>query len=73
MHESNRSSRFKNPCHITSGDKSQLTVMACTCVAGYFISLMIIFDRKNFFDEWVNGEVPGTLYGLSQNGWINNE
>ena len=63
----------KNPCHITSGDKSQLTVMACTCAAGYFIPPMIIFDRKKFVDGWSNGEVPGTLYGLSQNGWINND
>ena len=25
----------KNPSHVTGGDKSQLTVMACTCAAGY--------------------------------------
>ena len=61
----------KNPSHITSGDKSQLTVMACTCAAGYFIPPMIIFDRKKFVDSWA--EVPGTLYGLSQNGWINSQ
>ena len=63
----------KNPSHITSGDKSQLTVMACTCAAGYFIPPMIIFDRKKFVDSWAEGEVPGTLYGLSQNGWINSQ
>ena len=27
----------KYPSHVTCGDKSQLTVMACTCAAGYFI------------------------------------
>jgi len=63
----------KNPSHVTSGDKSQLTVMACTCAAGYFIPPMIIFDRKRFVDTWADGEVPGTLYGLSQNGWINSQ
>lgn len=63
----------KNPSHVTSGDKSQLTVMACTCAAGYFIPPMIIFDRKRFVDAWADGEVPGTLYGLSQNGWINSQ
>ena len=34
---------------------------------------MIIFDRKKFIDSWANGEVLGTLYGLSQNGWINSQ
>ena len=52
----------KNPSHVTGGDKSQLTVMACTCAAGYFIPPMIIFDRKKFIDSWVNGGIPGTLH-----------
>ena len=63
----------KNPSHVTGGDKSQLTEMACTCAAGYFTPPMIIFGRKKFIDSWANGEVPGTLYGLSQNAWINSQ
>ena len=38
---------LQNPCHITSGDKSQLTVMVCTCAAGYFFPSMIILIRKS--------------------------
>ena len=63
----------KYPSHVTSGDKSQLTVMACTCAAGYFIPPIIIFDRKKCIYAWADGEVPGTLYGLSQNVWINSQ
>lgn len=44
----------KNPCQVTAGDKSQLTVMACTCATGYFIPPMIIFDRKKFVDAWAD-------------------
>ena len=63
----------KYPSHVTSEDKSQLTVMACTCAAGYFIPPMIIFDRKKFIKAWADGEVPRTLFGLLQNGWINSQ
>ena len=34
---------------------------------------LVIFDRKNLRPEYTVGEVPGTLYGLSKNGWIDSE
>ena len=33
----------------------------------------VIFDRKTLTPELTKGEIPGTLYGLSSNGWIDME
>ena len=53
--------------------KLQVTVLACTCANGYVIPPFVIFDRKTLNPELTKGEVPGTLYGLSSNGWIDME
>ena len=63
----------KNPSFVTGGDKSQVTVLACTSAAGYTIPPFVIFDRQSLNPSMTKGEVPGTLYGLSHNGWINSE
>ena len=34
---------------------------------------MVLFDRKVLKPELTVGEVPGTLYGLTDNGWSNSE
>ena len=46
---------------------------ACTSTVGYAIPPFIIFDRKTLNPKLTEGEVPGTLYGLSHNGWMNCE
>lgn len=33
----------------------------------------VIFDRKTLNPELTTGDIPGTLYGLSNKGWINQE
>ena len=58
----------KNPSFVTGGDKAQITVLACSSAAGYAIPPFVIFDRKSLNQSMTKGEVPGTLYGLSQNG-----
>ena len=58
---------------ITSGDKSQLTVLACVCASGYPIPPFIIFDRKRLKPEHTVGEISGTLYGLSSKGWVDSD
>lgn len=63
----------KNPTYLTSGTKTQITVMACTCAARYAIPPLIIFDRLTLNEAMAKGEVPGTVYGLSHNGWITRE
>ena len=48
-------------------------MLACSCANGYVIPPFVIFDRKTLSPELTNGEIPGTLYGLSANGWIDME
>ena len=57
----------------TSGDKAQLTVLACVSASGYPLPPLIIFDRKRLKPELTEGQIPGTIYGLSDNGWIDSE
>ena len=63
----------RHPYAITSNDKAQITVLACGRASGYTIPPMVIFDRKSLKPEMTIGEVPGTFYGLSDNGWMDTE
>ena len=63
----------KNPNFVTGGNKTQLTVLACVGAAGYAIPPYVIFDRVTWNPKLAEGEVPGSLYGLSRNGWIDSE
>ena len=58
---------------VTGGDKSQITVVGCVSAGGYQVPPMVIYDRKTLHADMVKGEVGGTLYGLSQKGWIDQE
>ena len=60
----------KHPYAVTSGDTSQITVLACASASGYTIPPMVVFDRKQLQAEMSVGEIPGTFYGLSENGWM---
>ncbi len=57
----------------TSGNKNQVTVVGCVNAAGSAMPPFVIFDAKSLNMEWTVGEVPGTTYGLSANGWIDME
>ena len=59
----------KHATSITTGNKTQITVIACCSAGGRALPPMVIFDRKNLKPEWTLGEVPGTVYGLSSKGW----
>ena len=63
----------KNPSYLTGNSKSQITVLACTSAAGYALPPFVIFARKSINPALTKGEVPGTLYGLSETGWMNRE
>ena len=63
----------KHPVSTTTGNKSQITVVSCVNAAGYVIPPMVIFDRKTLSPGLTKGEVPGTMYGLSSNGWIDTD
>ena len=63
----------RHPVATTSGDKSQITVVSCCNAAGYAMPPMVIFDHKRLQPDLTKGEVPGTIYGLSSNGWIDSD
>ena len=58
----------KNPCSITAGNKSQMTIVACVSAAGQCVPPMVVFARKTMNPALAHGEVPGSVYGLSDNG-----
>ena len=51
----------KSPSFVTGGDKSQLTVLACSNAAGYAIPPFVIFGRQSLNQGMSKSEVPGTL------------
>ena len=57
----------------TSGNKSQVTVIACVSATGHVLPPFVIFDAKQLNMEWTKGEVTGTRYGLSSTGWVDTE
>ena len=59
--------------NLCSGEKAQETVVACVNAAGSSIPPMVIWDRKILAPELTVGEIPGTIYGLSSNGWMDQE
>ena len=63
----------RNPVAPSSGDKSQITVVACVSAAGSFMPPMVILDRKTLPPRFTEGEISGTGYGLSAKGWIDQE
>ena len=63
----------KNPSAVGSGDKTQVTVLACCNAAGYALPPFVILDRMSLKPELTVGEVPGTVYGLSKKGWIDGD
>ena len=64
---------IKHPTSITSGNKAQITVLACVSASGYALPPLVIFDRKTLKPELTEGEVPGTMYRLTASGWIDSE
>lgn len=64
----------KNVNCISGESKTQITVLACTSASGTALPPMVIFGgRKTLNPDLTTGEIPGTLYGLFQKGWMNRE
>ena len=58
---------------LTSGNKTNITILAYVSASGFAIPPMVIYNRKNLTPELTRGEIPGTMYGLSTSGWIDSE
>ena len=56
----------KNPSYVSSGRKSQITVVGCISAAGVTIPPMVVWDRKTLHPDMAIGEVPGTFHGLTR-------
>ena len=57
----------------SSGNKTQITVLGCVSAAGQVIPPMVVFSGKRFNHSLSDGEIPGTLYGMSDSGWMDGE
>lgn len=63
----------KNPLSFSSGTKAQITIVSCVNVAGQVLPPMVVWDRMTLIPKLAEGEVPGTIYGLSPKGWMDQE
>ena len=61
----------KNPCSVSSGNKAQITVVGCVSAGGQCLPPMIVWPRKTMPPSLAVGEIPGSVYGLSDSGWMN--
>ena len=47
--------------------------IACVSARGCYIPPMVVFKRKGLTEDLIDGEVPGTIYGMSKSGWMDGE
>ena len=58
---------------VSSGNKTQITILGCCNATGQAIPPMVVFSGKRFNHDLSEGEVPGTLYGMADSGWMDQE
>ena len=63
----------QNAAAVNSGNKTQITMLAYVNAVGYCLPPMVIFNREKFSLELANGEIPGSIYGFSSDGWIDQD
>ena len=61
---------IKKDRQVSSGNKTQITILGCCSATGQAILPMVVFSGKNFNHDLCEGEVPGTLY---ESGWMDQE
>ena len=57
--------------HYRTSGKNPITVLWCACASAVDQSQppFVIFGARQLNQKWMDGEVPGTRYGLSSSGW----
>ena len=60
---------MKKVRQCTSGTKTRITILACASAAGQAIPPMVVLAGNNHNIALSKGEVPKTLYRMSQSGW----
>ena len=56
--------QMKKVRYRCSGQKGQITIVACANAAGQAIPPMLIYNAAKLNPEWIKGEVVGMKYGL---------
>ena len=57
-----------------AGLKTRVTVLTCASADGFVMPPFVIYQRKNLAESLVQGEIPGTMYGMNPNSsWIDGE
>ena len=65
---------FKHVHVCNAGLKTNVTVLACASAGGFVIPPFVIYQRKNLVESLVQGEIPGTIYGMNpKSGWMDGE
>ena len=60
----------KHPYAVNSGKKKQITVLSACSAGGTNIPPIVVLDTKTLNTKVSEGEVPGTGYAFSENGWM---
>ena len=68
--ETNHGKRIKKVHGQSSGNKTQVTIVACASASGTVLLPMVIFKGERLNHEYTKGEVPGTC--LQMGGLIRN-
>ena len=63
----------KKDRYRTSGQKTQITVLACGSATGQVQPPFIVFAAKQISPLWTVDEVNGSRFAVSDNGWIDQE
>ena len=50
--------------------KAMYTVLFTVSAAGTFLPLFVVYKGGNLYDSWTQGGPPGTNYGVSPSGWM---
>ena len=58
---------------VSSGNKTQITILGCCSATGQAIPPMVVFSGKKINYELSKWEIPGTLYGTSDSGLMDQE
>ena len=49
-----------------AGLKAHVTVLACVSAGQFVMPPFVIYQRKNFAESLVQGEIPGTMYAWNE-------
>ena len=63
----------KKVTYQISGQKQQITVIGCGSAVEQVIPPFIIFAVKQLNYLWMNNEVPGCRFAVSENGWVDHK